>query len=93
VIDLPDGDSYGIGDEIEIRITVSDADGVAAFSWGILSAINQGLAGGNEDCGNAPQCSTEASFTAVLSGDFQIGVEVKDAKGEGTIRTSQLYVR
>lgn len=89
---MPKGDTYGVGDEVELIITVRDPDGVGAFSWGVFTENKTGLAGGDENCNNATECRIEENFTTQLPGAFQIGVEAKDGKGQGVIEVAQLYV-
>jgi len=92
VIELPGGDQYGIGDEVRVRITVTDPDGVGAFEWGVFTQNNVSVTGGDRNCGNSTSCSIEEEFDAALPGIFQIGVEAKDGKGAGTIEVKQIYV-
>ena len=92
IIELPNGDTYAIGEEVRLIITVRDSDGVNSFSWGVFTENQVGVAGGNQDCGNATECRIEETFTAALPGAFQIGVEAKDATGIGVIEVGQLYV-
>ncbi len=92
MIELPNGDQYGVGDEVEVRITVTDPDGVGAFEWGVFTQNNVAVKGGDRDCGNSTSCSIQEKFDAALPGIFQIGVEAKDATGVGTIEVKQIYV-
>jgi hypothetical protein len=89
---LPDGDTYGVGDEVKLIITVRDSDGVGKFSWGVFTENKTGLLGDEEDCHSAPECRIEEEFETQLPGAFQIGVEAKDTKGQGVIEIKQLYV-
>ncbi len=92
IIELPNGDTYGIGDNVKLIITVRDPDGIGAFSWGVFTENKVGLVGDEINCNNATECRVEEEFTTKLAGAFQIGVEVKDTKGEGKIEIKQLYV-
>ncbi len=89
---MPNGDTYGVGDEVELIITVRDADGVGTFSWGVFTENKTGLTGDDVECNNATECRIEEKFNTQLPGSFQIGVEAIDAKGEGVIEIKQLYV-
>ena len=94
VIEMPGGDTYRTGDDVRLIITVSDPDGVGAFSWGVFTenkVLLPGI-GGDQDCGNAPSCRIEESFNAALPGAFQIGVEALDGIGTKGIQVVQLYV-
>ena len=92
VIELPNGDDYGLGDEIIVIITVTDSDGVDEFNWGVFTENNVAIKGGDKDCGGATECRIEEEFDAALAGAFQVGVEAKDNKGQGTIEKKQIYV-
>jgi hypothetical protein len=92
VIDLPSGDRFSIGDEVRVRITVSDPDGVSTFDWGVFTENRTSVQGGERNCGNATHCELEEEFEAQLPGAFQIGVEAKDATGATTIEVKQIYV-
>ncbi|RME72902.1 MAG: hypothetical protein D6784_12785 [Chloroflexi bacterium] len=92
VIELPDGDKYGKGDDVEIRITVRDSDGVKNFEWGVFTQNGVSVKGGNKDCGNAGECSTKQEFNAALDGVFQIGVKAYDSANNETVEVKQVYV-
>jgi hypothetical protein len=89
---LPDGDKFGMGDEVKVIITVSDPDGVNFFKWGVFTQNNVAIKGGDRNCGNAGSCGTDEEFEAVLDGTFQIGVEAEDSQGKRSIETKQIYV-
>ena len=90
-IDLPDGDKYDQGDEVEVNITVRDSDGVDSFEWGVFTQNNVAIEGGDKDCGGS-ECSISEEFDASLPGIFQIGVEAVDSQGNNTIEVKQIYV-
>lgn len=92
VIELPDGDRFGVGDDVRVIITVRDPDGVANFEWGIFTENNVSVKGGERGCGNATECRIEEEFEAVLAGTFQVGVEAVDTKGTKTIEVKQIYI-
>jgi hypothetical protein len=89
---LPDGDRFGVGDDVRVIITVRDPDGVASFEWGIFTENNVPVEGGERGCGNATECRIEEEFEAVLAGAFQVGVEAIDSKGTKTIEVKQIYI-
>ncbi|GEM_PF-2452010 len=91
-IELPDGDTYKVGDQVTIIITARDPDGVNNFKWGVFNQGNQSLVGGDKNCNRATECSTKEKFKAALKGQFEIGVEAKDGNGTATIQRKQLYI-
>ncbi len=92
IIELPNGDTYSIGDEVKIVITVRDADGVGEVDWGVFTENKTPVLDGEKNCGNATECRIEKEFNADLPGAFQVGAEAKDSKGEKGIQIKQLYV-
>lgn len=92
IIDLPDGDTYGVGDTVKLNITVTDPNGVSDFEWGIFTENKTAVLGGDKGCGNAVECKISEEFEAELPGAFQIGVEAKNAQGQKTTHVTQLYV-
>jgi hypothetical protein len=91
-IELPDGDTHPVGARIKIVITVRDPEGVSAFSWGVFAQNRTPLAGGDKNCSGATECSITEEVDAILSGQFEVGVEAKNKSGAGTIETKQLYI-
>jgi hypothetical protein len=92
VFDLPDGDTYGTGDDVEFKIIVSDPDGVRSFTWGVFAQNGSPLFGGDKNCGNSQQCDVSDEFEATLSGQFFFGVDAVDSQGNTAREVKQLYV-
>ena len=93
VIDLPRGDIYKLEGEVRVNITVSDPDGVSSYSWGVFAQNGSPLGlGGNVGCGNSGQCNSSEEFEAKLTGQFFIGVDALDAKGNTVREVKQIYV-
>ncbi len=92
IIEMPDGDTYSVGDNIVINITVRDPNGISAFSWGVFSQNRTALKNGTENCNGSPECSVTVELVAGLSGQFEVGVEAKSKNGGGTIQTKQIYI-
>ena len=78
---------------MEFRIVVSDPDGVSSFTWGLFAqnASPLGL-GGEKNCGNSGQCDASGEFEAQLTGQFFLGVDAADSKGNVVREVKQLYV-
>jgi hypothetical protein len=93
VIEFPGGDKYGLNDDVQVIITVRDPDGVTEFEWGVFAQNKSPLGlGGHQSCGGATECRIEEEFETKLPGQFHVGVEARDTKGEGVTEIKQLYV-
>ncbi len=92
VIDLPDGDTFNTGDEVRVRIIVSDPEGVSTFTWGVFTENGTPVIGGDRGCGNSTQCEIEEEFEAQLPGAFRVGVEALDRNGQKSIEVRSIYV-
>jgi hypothetical protein len=92
MFDLPDGDTYNVGDDVKFRIIVSDPDGVGSFTWGVFAQNETPLLGGDKSCGNAQQCDLSDEFEAPLPGQFFFGVDAVDGQGNTSREVKQLYV-
>jgi hypothetical protein len=92
VIELPKGDKFDVGNEVQVIITVRDSDGVTNFEWGVFTENGVSVKGANKKCDNRSECSVEEKFKASLEGTFQIGVDAKDTQGNKTIETKQIYI-
>jgi hypothetical protein len=93
IIDLPDGDTFGLADDVRVVITVRDSDGVGSFTWGIFAQNGSPLGlGGDHNCGGVTECGTNEEFETKLTGQFFVGVDAVDSKGNKTREIKQLYV-
>ncbi len=93
VVELPGGDTYTIGEEVKVIITVTDPDGVGKFGWEVFAENGSPLGiGDDENCGGSTQCRIESEFDAQLAGAFQLGAEAEDNLGNKTIEIKQLFV-
>ena len=93
LIELPSGDTYGLEDDVKFRIVVTDPDGVNSFSWGLFAQNGSPLGfGGERNCGGSNSCDLSDEFKAKLTGQFFLGVDTIDSKGNATREIKQLYV-
>jgi hypothetical protein len=93
LIDIPSGDEYGLGDNVEFNITVSDPDGVASFTWGVFAQNGSPVGlGGDRNCGGSNQCTLSDKFETKLTGIFFLGVDAVDSKGNTIREIKQIYV-
>jgi hypothetical protein len=93
IIQLPDGDTYSLNDNVRIIVIVQDPDGVKEFEWGVFAQNGSptGL-GDRKGCGNLAECRLEDEFETKLTGQFFIGVDAVDALGNDIRQVVQLYV-
>ena len=93
IIELPDGDTYSLNDDVRIIITVRDPDGIKNFEWGIFAQNGSPTGLGDEiGCNNLVECRVEDEFETKLPGQFFIGVDAVDALGNDIREIVQLYV-
>jgi hypothetical protein len=93
VIELPDGDTYGLEEDVKLIVTVRDSDGVTSFSWGVFAQNGSPVGiGGDRNCGGAGECRIDDEFETRLIGIFFIGVDAVDTKGNEIREIKQLYV-
>lgn len=93
VIELPNGDTYEVDDEVKIIIRVLDSDGVNTFTWGVFAENGSPVGlGGDHGCGGATECRLDREFTTKFPGQFFIGVDAVDTKGQTVREIKQLYV-
>jgi hypothetical protein len=66
---------------------------VGTFTWGVFAQNKSPLGlGGDKNCGNATQCELSGEFEAKLPGQFFLGVDAVDGKGNTHQEIKQLYV-
>ena len=78
---------------MKIIFVVRDPDGVNSFTWGVFAQNGSPLGlGGEHNCGGATECGTNEKFETKLTGQFFVGVDTVDTKGNKTREIRQLYV-
>jgi hypothetical protein len=93
IIELPDGDTFNVGDEIKIFFIANDSDGVVEFIWGVFTQNQTSLFGGKKECSSRTECRLETTInTPPLSGTYIIAVEAIDTKGNTALAIKQIYV-
>ncbi|MEW5956959.1 MAG: hypothetical protein AB1801_04490, partial [Chloroflexota bacterium] len=93
VIEFPDGDTYGLEEDVKVIITVRDSDGVGSFTWGVFAQNGSPLGlGGDRNCGGSTECRIDEEFETKLTGQFFVGVDAVDSAGNKTREIKQLYV-
>lgn len=94
IIELPKGNTYDPGDDITLVIIVRDPDGVVSFTWGVFTQNQTPLVGGEQQCGNAPECRIQEELTAPpISGTYLAGADAVDTKGALKRGVGEIYVR
>jgi len=93
VINLQNGDEYGIGDKVKFTITVTDPDGIQGFTWGVFAQnVSPVGLGGEKGCGGSTQCDLSDEFKAQLPGTFFLGVDALDTQGNTVREIKQIYI-
>jgi hypothetical protein len=79
------------GDEVKIRVTAQDDDGVDSLEWGVV-LDDTVMASDSVSCGDNLNCSLEGTMTVPLEGIFEVYCRATDSKGHQSISKDNLYV-
>lgn len=93
-IELPDGLVYAVGDNVKIKITVTDLAGINEFTWGLFVNTDMPIGiGGLKDCNGAVVCEITYIFTPREPTSYRLGVGALSVDGENIFDTQNFDVQ
>lgn len=93
IIELPKGNVYSSGDEIEIIITARNPNGIHELTWGIFAQNLTPYVGGDKNCGGGQECRHEVKEDATLPpAAYIIGADVLDTSGKVTRGIAEVHI-
>jgi hypothetical protein len=93
-VELPDGSTFDIDEEVHFVFVVRDPGGVKEFTWGIFTQNQTSLKGGKKECGGATECTLDVREEGPpFEGTFIVGADALSVSGKTTRGIGEIYIR